>query len=113
MRYSEAVLLILLASAVSVIFVNPEANAQVMNEASLSVGPSILTLVPGHSVEAVVSISSNVDDDFTLYVTGLPTLASPVLLPQRISLAVSELEWQLLQPRCNPIGSLLQCVIPE
>lgn len=82
--------MILLLLAISATSVKVEASAQEMNRANLSVNPSLLTIIPGHTADAVVSITSTVDDDFTLYATGLPLRVGVRFDPATLHVAANQ-----------------------
>lgn len=64
--------MMILLITLTAISISAGVSAQESNQANISVNPQLLTLVPGHSTQASVTIRSPVDDNFTLYATGLP-----------------------------------------
>jgi hypothetical protein len=72
LRDVQVALVIILLIIDTAVAVNVGASAQEPDQANMSVNPQLITLVPGQSAEALVTISSPVEDNFTLYATGLP-----------------------------------------
>lgn len=91
MRHSRIAFVLFLFLAALEGSANARVNAQGTDQTEISVSPDLLILVPGHSEEAVVSITSLVDDSLTLYAKGLPTHVGVRFDPAVLPVAANQL----------------------